>query len=504
MPPETVAPPSRLSNALAKDRIGALGISLSIASSVAPLTVVAGVVMTALAVTAQPGISIGLLTVGVVLLIFAVGYLAMARRITNAGAFYAYAAQSLGRPVAVGVALVALVTYNCFQVASYGGVGAIGAPMFSHWFGIEVQWWLLGLLCWLIVGVLGIFDIGISEKVLAVLVIGETVAVLVYAIAIATTPGFAFSLSPLAVDNLWGPGAGALIAIGFTAFAGLEQAAAYAEEARDARRNVSVATYATISVVGTIYVFAATVIYSAAGSDVFVRAGEEGPDLFFNLAAGQLGTWSTDLGYALFLTSLLAAMIAFHNLVSRYMFSLGREGVLPRVFGRTAAGAPRNASLAQSALGLLVITVYAAAGWDPLVQLFFWGGTSGGFGVLLLVAITSISVIVYFTRHPHGETLWRRRIAPGIAMPILLLLVYLTTSNLPVLYGVDGWSGPAWLVPTVYLLVFCLGLGWGVTLRRTRPEVYGGIGLGPASAVAASTAHTTTDEAGREPLEVTR
>ena len=457
--------------------------------------------MTALAVTAQPGISIGLLTVGVVLLIFAVGYLAMARRITNAGAFYAYAAQSLGRPVAVGVALVALVTYNCFQVASYGGVGAIGAPMFSHWFGIEVQWWLLGLLCWLIVGALGIFDIGISEKVLAVLVIGETVAVLVYAIAIATTPGFAFSLSPLAVDNLWGPGAGALIAIGFTAFAGLEQAAAYAEEARDARRNVSVATYATISVVGTIYVFAATVIYSAAGSDVFVRAGEEGPDLFFNLAAGQLGTWSTDLGYALFLTSLLAAMIAFHNLVSRYMFSLGREGVLPRVFGRTAAGAPRNASLAQSAFGLLVITVYAAAGWDPLVQLFFWGGTSGGFGVLLLVAITSISVIVYFTRHPQGETLWRRRIAPGIAMPILLLLVYLTTSNLPVLYGVEGWSGPAWLVPTVYLLVFCLGVGWGTALRRTRPEVYGGIGLGPASAVAAG---TTTHETGREPSEVTR
>ena len=87
-----------------------------------------------------------------VLLIFAVGYLAMARRITNAGAFYAYAAQSLGRPFGVGVALVALVTYNCFQVASYGGVGAIAAPMFSHWFGIEVQWWVLGLLGWLIVG----------------------------------------------------------------------------------------------------------------------------------------------------------------------------------------------------------------------------------------------------------------------------------------------------------------------------------------------------------------
>ena len=36
------------------------------------------------------------------------------------------------------------------------------------------------------------------------------------------------------------------------------------------------------------------------------------------------------LGNALFLTSLIAAMISFHNIISRYTFSLGRERVLPR------------------------------------------------------------------------------------------------------------------------------------------------------------------------------
>jgi amino acid transporter len=349
---------------------------------------------------------------------------------------------------------------------------------------------------WLIVGVLGIFDIGVSEKVLAVLVIAETVLVLVYSVAIVVTPGFSFSLTPLAVNNLWGPGAGVLIAIGFTAFAGLEQAAAYAEEAKDARRNVSRATYATIAIVGVIYVFAATVIYSAAGSQVYDRAGAEGPDLFFNLASGQLGAWSVQAGHALFLSSLLAAMIAFHNLISRYTFSLGREGVIARVFGRTVGGAPRNASLAQTAVGLIVIGLYAWSDWDPLVKLFFWGGSMGGIGVLLLVTITSIAVIAYFARNPHDETLWRRVIAPFIATGFLLVVAYLTFKNSPTLFGVDPWTGPAIVVPVVYASAFILGITWALVLRASRPEVYAGIGLGADSAAASAIGSGRSESSG--------
>jgi amino acid transporter len=485
----TLTPPqSRLSTALAADRIGAAGIGLSIGSSVAPLTVVAGVVVTALAVTAQPGISIGIAAVGVLLLIFAVGYLAMARRITNAGAFYAYVAHSIGKAPAVGVSWVALLTYNAFQLASYGGIGFLGAPLVSQWFGITVPWWTIALVCWLIVAVLGIFEIGVSEKVLAFLVIAETLLVLVYSFAIMSTPGFHFSFHPLAIDNLWGPNVGVLVAIGFTAFAGLEQAAAYAEEARDARRNVARATYATIIITGLIYVFASAVIYSAAGNQVYDRAGKEGPDLFFNLASVRLGGWSLDVGHAMFETSLLAAMIAFHNLISRYGFSLGREGVVARIFGRTVGGAPRYASLAQSALGVIVIGVYAWAGWDPLVQLFFWGGTAGGIGVLLLITVTSISVIVYFARNPHDETLWRRIVAPGIATVVLLFLVYLTFKNSPTLFGVAPWTGPALAVPVVYAAALVAGICWALVLRATRSDVYAGIGLGADSAVASSAA----------------
>jgi len=473
--------PSRLSTALAADRVGAFGIGLSIGSSVAPLTVVAMVITTALALTGQPGIAIGIAAVGVVLLVFAQGYLAMARRITNAGAFYAYAAKGLGRPVGVGVSWVALLIYPGFQIGCYGGVGAIGAPYLQDWTGIGVPWWIVAFACWLVVAVLGALEIGFSEKVLAVLVITETLLVLVYSIAIVTTPGFHFSLHPLAVDNLWGPGAALAIGIGFTAFAGLEQAAAYAEEAKDARRNVARATYATIGVVGLIYVFGATVIYSAAGEQVYQRAGDEGTDLFFNLAAVQLGPWAVEVGRALILTSLLAAMIAFHNLISRYGYALGREGVAPRIFGRTEGKAPRYASFAQSAVGFAVIGLYIWFDWKPLEQLFYWGVTAGGLGVLVLLVVVSISVISYFARDRRGENLWRRLIAPIIATLALLALTYATFRNLPELFGVDGWTGPARVVPAALGVVFAAGVCWGLVLRARKPEVYAKIGLGPDS-----------------------
>lgn len=68
----------------------------------------------------------------------------------------------------------------------------------------------------------------------------------------------------------------------------------------------------------------------AVGPDQIVAAaGEQEIDLIFNLGGEHLGSVFADIGYALLLTSLLAAMIAFHNITARYGFSLGRERVLP-------------------------------------------------------------------------------------------------------------------------------------------------------------------------------
>ena len=109
--------------------------------------------------------------------------------------------------------------------------------------------------------------------------------------------------------------------------------------------------------------------------------------------------------------------------------------------------------------------------------------------MLLLIAATSISVVVFFARHPGGETRWRRRIAPIMAMVALLLVVVLALRNTDTLLGVPPDHPLVWAIPATFAVAAILGLGWGLILRVTQPAVYARIGLGAKAALAtASTA----------------
>jgi amino acid transporter len=153
------------------------------------------------------------------------------------------------------------------------------------------------------------------------------------------------------------------------------------------------------------------------------------------------------------------------------------------VFARTSrAGTPYIASAVQSGIGLAVIVLYAVAGWDPMVKLFFYLGTTGGLGVLLLITITSFSVIGFFRRDRRGEPLWHRVIAPGVAGVLLVGMSYLVCAHFATLLGVPSGTTAAWALPTVYPVVAAVGLVWALILRARRPEVYAAIGLGARAA----------------------
>jgi len=165
--------------------------------------------------------------------------------------------------------------------------------------------------------------------------------------------------------------------------------------------------------------------------------------------------------------------------VWRYIFALGREGVLPSVLGRTGSNSiPKAASLLQSFTGLVTIAIYAIGGWSPMTDLFFWLGTSGGFGVLILLALTSISVLVFFRQNPRGENAWHRMIAPALSTVLLTGIVVLAVQHYNLLLGMPPNSAAGRILPAAYAVVAVIGLGWGVVLRFSRPDVYGSIGLG--------------------------
>ncbi len=170
-----------------------------------------------------------------------------------------------------------------------------------------------------------------------------------------------------------------------------------AEEARHPRRTIPVATYLSVAMIAIVYAGAAWAMAAHNGdSQVVAAASQQGPGLLFGLGASG---WLAQAAQVLFLTSLFAAALAFHNCVWRYMYALGRENVLPAALGRTGGNnIPKAASLTQSATGLAVIVAYAATGQDPMTRLFFWLGTTGGFGIMILLALTAVAVVAFFGR----------------------------------------------------------------------------------------------------------
>lgn len=466
-----------VSAVLARNRLGVILVTFFVLASMGPLLVTAGLVPQAYATASLTGVPAAFLAVAFVLAVFSVGYIAMAQRIANAGAFYAFIARGLGRPAGVGAALVALVAYNAMQVALYGALGANAAGYAADNFHLHYAWWVYALGFWFIVLILGLAQVRVSSVLLGVLCACEIMILLTVAIKGLLHPaGGHVSFATLSPTSLrFGPTLGALIAIAVLAFVGFEQAVVYTEEARDRRRTVHRATYVALGGLAVVYTAASWAMDVHYGAQTVATAQNQGSLMLFAMAPGLVGS----LGRTLFLTALFAAALAFHNAVWRYAFSLGREHVLPTRLAKTTAGIPRSASVVQSLLALGVIFLAIVFHWDPMGQLFYWVGTAGGYGVLLLLATTSVAVIVYFVRDPSGASPWQRWIAPGLSAAALWFMTYLATRNFATLLGVSGSAPVTIWLPTLFPLAFVVGVGWALILRAANRAVYDAIGCGP-------------------------
>ena len=484
--PTTPARSSTVSRALARDRVGVPSVWSFIMSGIAPLTVAAGVITSAYATTGLTGIPFAFVVIAVVLALFVPGYMAMSRNIVNAGAFYAFITRGLGKPAGVAAALVALLAYSFLQVGLYGAFGPAAQAEAQAHLHLNAPWWAWALAGWAIVTVLGLLRVDITGKVLGVLTTVEVIVIIIEIIAgLAHPAGGHLSFSPLSPGSLgsagWGT-FGVLAVVAGLGFVGFEQAPVLAEETKNPRRTIPTATYLALTVIAVVYAGAAWAMAAHAGpSHVVAAAGAEGPALMFGMGGSTLA----DIAQFLFMTSLFAALLAFHNAVWRYTFAISRERVLPALLSQTGANSvPKAASLAQSLTGLAVIVLYALGGWAPMTDLFFWLGTTGGFGILILLALTSAAVIRFFRTGPGAgtaETVWTRMAAPAVSAICLAVIVVLAVMHYATLLGVAPGSPAAWLLPASFAVVAIAGLGWAAVLRSRRPDIYASIGLGPAA-----------------------
>ena len=102
---------------LQKGTIGVFGIVFFVIAAAAPMAGMTGAVPVAIVLGSGAGAPGAYLLVGLVLVLFSVGYAAMTHRVINAGAFYAYVGRGLGKNAGVGSAFVSMVAYLTVQWA---------------------------------------------------------------------------------------------------------------------------------------------------------------------------------------------------------------------------------------------------------------------------------------------------------------------------------------------------------------------------------------------------
>ncbi|MFD1658486.1 APC family permease [Streptomyces caeni] len=475
--------------ALRAGRLGTAGLLLSVLAATAPLMVVAGVMPTTFGVMGVVGQPLLFVVLGLVLGLFSFGYAEMSRHVHNAGAFYAYISRGLGGTCGAAAAAVALVAYSALQFAIYGIFGFEVSGLFATYLDAQVAWWIPALAAVLAVGVLGRLKIDVNARVLGVLLLIEVALVVLFDIAAVANPA-AEGLSLHAFDpgTLTGAGVGTALCFCVAAFLGFEQAPVYAEETSRPHLLVPRVMFLAVGFVAVFFAITCWALTVAAGpSGIVPAAREQSAGLLFWLTESLLGHTFTDVLHVLFVTGMFAAMLSFHNVVARYAFAMGREGLLPAAFGRTtgAGGAPGTGSLLQSVVSAAVVIAFAVADdkpdgdpTAPVLHLFTWFGSVGALGVTVLMVAASASVIVFFARRGSARAqAWRLATSAASGLALLVIVGY-TVKDFDILVGTGPDSALGRVLPAVIGAALVLGLVQGLVLRSRRPEAHARIGLG--------------------------
>ncbi|MGO4236203.1 APC family permease [Pseudarthrobacter sp. YAF2] len=476
--PETKTRPKTPSadGALKRNALGTGGIAFLVISAAAPLTVMAGVAPVAIGV-AGIGAPSGYLLAGIVLTLFAIGFMAMTRHVKASGGFYTYISISLGKTVGLASAILAIVSYNCLQIGVYGLFAVQTHDMLQVLFGLDVPWPAVALAAVVAVWFLGYRGIDVGAKVLGVLLVAETGILAVMGAGILGSGGaHGISMESFNPGQAFGPGVLAILGICFAAFMGFESTVLYRSEARNPDKSVPRAMYIAVAFMSVFYAFIVWAVIQAFGDDKVVEAaGELSGGMFFQTIGQYVGPWAETAMYVLIVTSVYASQLAFHNAINRYVYMLAKDGVLPAFLGRThhRFRSPHRAGQLQTLLAAVVITICAILNADPYQQLLIWVNTPGIFGIVGLQGLVSVAAFLYLRRNPDAAN---KVLAPLSLVSAILLfgVVLLIALNIELLTAADALTNTVLILVTP--VVFAAGLLAARWVRRRRPATFDRIG----------------------------
>jgi amino acid transporter len=498
IPPDIPENPASEVQRLRPGAVGLVGVLFMAFATAAPITAMTGNVPIAVGFGNGVNAPAGFVFATVVLTIFAVGYVAMARHITATGAFYGFISHGLGRVVGMASGLLATLAYVVFEASLIGIFSSFAKTTVELFHGPSLSWIVYATFGILIIASLGYFDISVSGKILGVFLVSEIVILGLLGLSVlfkgggpdgmmwgSLNPAHAFDAAPS--DAKAGVVGSAAIGLffAFWSWVGFETTAVYGEESRNPKKIVPRATLIAVVGLGIFYVLISwlAVVGNGSAQAIGVSRSSNPFNLFYQLTSDNLGNWAKYVYETLAVTGSFACALAFHNTASRYLYSFGREGVIAgtRHLGRThrVHKSPHVAGLVQSVITVLITFGFfflqkptKAAPDVAYVHLYGLMAVMGTMSLLIVQTICSVSVIWYFHvggNHPETANWWRTFLAPLIGALGMGYVVYLLFDNLSFAAGAAAGSPVYTAIPYIVIGVFVLGLLSALALKYRNP-----------------------------------
>ncbi|OBB09865.1 amino acid permease [Mycobacteriaceae bacterium 1482268.1] len=501
---------------LKKGAIGIVAVIFMAVANAAPITAMTGNTPIAVGFGNGLGAPAGFLFATIILTLFTLGYVAMARHITTTGAFYGFISHGLGQVWGMASGLLATFAYVVFEGSLIGGCAYFANDAVNTILGVNIPWLVFAVGAILIIAALCHFHISLTAAILGVTLVAEVLMLFALALSVIVKgggpDGFMLNQTVMLHNAFEGLPAGAFgtsaaagsMAIGlffaFWSWVGFETTAVYGEESRNPKKIIPRATLIAVVGLGLFYTFISAMVLAGNGAKTSVETSISASplDLYFGLVNANLGGVLLDIYKILLVIGSFACALAFHNAASRYLFALGREipsGAMRKSVGAAHPkhGSPYIASAIQSGITLVLVLLFAVftavqvpdadgnpvdtPALVPYTNIYGLLALIGTAAILLVQAICSAAVIWYFwVRKTHRGNMITTLVCPLIGGAAMLYVVWLLWDNRAFAAGYAANSLVFKAEPYIILAVFAVGVVYALWLRSAKPALYAEIG----------------------------
>ena len=374
----------------------------------------------------------------------------ISRHVAGAGGYYAYSREGLGRFAGIFTGWM----YIMYQIMSLAFIGlsvAIFLPaLLQEIFGISIPFysWVLLLVLILAFGYFVSFS-GVKNSVRYAMVMATIEVIIIAAISIiiiTARPSIntVSVFTPVyAINGFTGVMLGVLFM--YTAFSGFGTATPLGEEAQNANRVIGHGVLISVVVLGLFFILASYAFTVGWGPTKMLEYSKElVPGII--LTKSYLGIIGAIVITVLFVNSLFTDAVVFTNSLSRVVFSMSRDNVLPGILSSIHS----SRRTPHVAAGIMVIIAFAI-GAISVVSLggfnaFLYTGIAATLSALLVHMFANASLAGIVQKMKLKLNTVMDVIIPAISIVILAFVFYGSFISIDRIVVIASISFIAWVM----------------------------------------------------------